>query len=139
MILTKAEAINLILVFFDGVCWADFQYDMPELDLFIKEGLALLDVEDERKIIPSERGREILNANLEEIKTDYISFMRKQGMDCVATKVEEWFMETYGLLDKGTGEDIALFVARNLNRPDYISMPPFRERKNDKYIIQECF
>lgn len=139
MNLSKAEAINLILLFFDGVCWEDFQYDMPELDLFVKEGLALVDAEDERKIILSERGREILKVHLEEIKTDYISFMRSQGMDCVATKVEEWYIETYGLLDKGTGEDIAFFVARNINHPNYISLFPLRERKNDKYIIQERF
>ena len=139
MNLSKSEAINLILVFFDGVCWADFQYDMPELDLFVKEGLAFIDLEDERKIILSKHGREILKVHLEEIKMDYISFMRRQGMDCVASKVEEWFVETYGLLDKEMGEDIAFFVARSLNHPNYISKVPLRERKSDKFILEESF
>ena len=139
MNLSKVEAINLILVFFDGVCWADFQYDMPELDLFIKEGLACVDVEDNRKIIPTELGEQILRSHLEEISDDYISFMRKQGMDCVVTKVEKWFIEKYGLSDAETGEDIAFYVARNLNRPNYISKLPLRERKRDKFILEESF
>ena len=62
MKLSKSEAINLILEFFmltNGV-WKDVEYDNPILERFIKAGLTCLDLEDKRKIVPTEKGKDIL-------------------------------------------------------------------------------
>ena len=140
MNLSKAQVINLILGFFFTPMgfWVDVKYDdMPELNLFIEAGFTCIDEEDERKIVCNEQGKEFLFLHFKEISNDFILFMRKQGMECVASDVEKWFVEKYDLDDIETGADIAFLIANKLSRFGYECVVPIPERKDYKYIMRK--
>lgn len=140
MILSKAEAINLILGFFVTPMgyWTDMKYnDIPELNLFIEAGFTCIDEEDERKIVCNEQGKEYLFSHFKEISNDFISFMRAQGMECVAGDVEKWFVEKYDLKDIEAGADIAFLIANKLSQFGYECIVPIPERKDYKYIMRK--
>ena len=141
MKLTKAEAINLILGFYTTPtgCWVDGIYDdFPELVQFIDGGLTCIDQEDDRKIIPNQKGKEILFLHFSEISNDYISFMLKKGMNCKASEVYHWFVTKYDLKNVEVAKDISFLVSEKLEQFGYNGISPLRGR-DDKFIIQKIW
>lgn len=139
MNLTKAEAIKLILGFYvtPAGYWADINYEIPELARFIEAGFTCLDSEDNRKIVPTEQGNQILFSHFEEISRDFIAFMQGKGMECPASEVGDWFVRKYGLSDTDIGEDICVLIANKSYQFGYTSHLPHPARKQDKIILQK--
>ena len=139
MILTMAEAINLILGFYTTPAgfWADIDYSIPELSRFIDAGMTCNNVDNDGLLIPNEEGKQVLVSYFNEISNDFIMFMRTQGMECPMNQVEDWFLSKYDLPDRETGEEICKLIASKASQFGYIALLPHSSRKQDKIVLQK--
>lgn len=137
MNLTKAEAINLIVNFYmlyKGI-WIDYKYNNSIIDKFIEAELTCIYEEDERRIIPNEKGTEILYEHFVEISQEFIKFMQRKGLECPYNEVLTWFMTTYNLKSMDVIEDICFLVSNKLYQFGYKANLPHPDRQDDKVIV----
>ena len=133
--LTIVEAINVIVRLYMPLSgyWKDEIDNIPEAQKMLYAGYLCLDEEYGDKYLINNKGKDAIHPYIKGISEDFIKFMKKQGYQCPANKVHEWFTAKYQLSTPELGGDIGDYICKNLTKYGYTAYLPHPNRE-DGYI-----